>query len=523
MIYLSPLRFFGLGGLSMLRMENAWGWVLLAVAVCVGFGCRPAGSEDLAPAGRPDSLPLLEVEPQDHWRSDLQLDEVWMGDLDAIAQRGRLRVLTTYSTTNYFLEGGRPRGLTYELVEEFVKSLNEKLDLRSRPISAVFIPMSRDRLIPELAAGRGDLAAAHLTATQARAGQVDFGTPLVTGVKEVLVTGPGAPPLERLEDLSGVEVFVRPSSSYRESLETLNARLRGQGLAPTVVQGADENLEVEDILELLNAGSVTVTVVDDYLAAFWSDVFDGIRVHEDLVLRDDGEIGWALRKGTPKLAAEVDAFARAHRKGTLFGNVILKRYLRQNPWVKNMRAARELERLRETMDLFQRYAARYDFDWLLLAAQAYQESGLDQSLVSPAGAVGVMQLLPSTAAGREVGIADIWELENNIHAGVKYLRVLVDRYFDDPGLDDLNRHLFAFAGYNAGPNRIQRLRKEADELGLDSDQWFENVEVVVARRVGGEPVRYVSNIFKYYVAYSLEQETSERRRERKQAIGASDS
>ena len=507
----------------MARMENAWGWVFLAVAVCVGFGCRPAGSEDLAPAGRPDSLPLLEVEPQGDWRSDLQLDEVWMGDLDAIAQRGRLRVLTTYSRTNYFLEGGRPRGLTYELVEEFVKGLNEKLGLWSRPISAVFIPTSRDRLIPELAAGRGDLAAAHLTATQARAAQVDFGTPLVTGVKEVLVTGPGAPPLERLEDLSGVEVFVRPSSSYRESLETLNARLRGQGLAPTVVQGADEHLEVEDILELLNAGSVTVTLVDDYLAAFWSDVFDGIRVHEDLVLRDDGEIGWALRKGTPELAAEVDAFARAHRKGTLFGNVVLKRYLRQNPWVKNMRAERELERLRETMDLFQRYAARYDFDWLLLAAQAYQESGLDQSLVSPAGAVGVMQLLPSTAAGREVGIADIGELENNIHAGVKYLRVLVDRYFDDPGIDDLNRHLFAFAGYNAGPNRIQRLRKEADELGLDPDQWFENVEVVVARRVGSEPVRYVSNIFKYYVAYSLEQETSERRPETKQAIGASDS
>ena len=149
-------------------------------------------------------------------------------------------------------------------------------------------------------------------------------------------------------------------------------------------------------------------------------------------------------------------------------------------------------------------------------------SGLDQSLVSPVGAVGVMQLLPSTAAGREVAITDIWELENNIHAGVKYLNVLVDRYFDDPGLDDLNRHLFAFAGYNAGPNRIQRLRKEADELGLDPDRWFENVEVVVARRVGIEPVRYVSNIFKYYVAYSLEQETSERRRERKQAIGASE-
>jgi len=495
--------------------------VAVVMAVFEAFGSSPSESEDFGPAGRAASLPIEEVEPQGDWRSGVRLDEVWMGDLDAIAERGRLRVLTTYSMTNYFLEGARPRGLTYELVEEFVKNLNEKLGLRSRPISAVFIPMSRDRLIPELAAGRGDLAAANLTATEARAGQVDFGTPLVTGVKQVLVTGPGAPPFERPEDLSGVEIFVRLSSSYRETLEALNARLREQGLAPAVVLAADEHLEVEEILELVNAGIVTATVVDGHLAAFWSDVFDRIRVHEDLVLRDGGEIGWALRKGTPQLAAEVDSFARGHRKSTLFGNVLLKRYLGQNPWVKNMRAERELERHREMIDLFQRYGDRYDLDWLLLVAQAYQESGLNQSVVSPVGAVGVMQLLPSTAAGREVAIPDIWDLENNIHAGVKYLRVLLDHYFDDPGVDDLNRHLFALAGYNAGPNRIQRLRRETEQLGLDPNQWFENVEVLVARRVGAEPVRYVSNIFKYYVAYSLAQETSERRRERKQAVGAS--
>lgn len=488
------------------------GLVVAGILVLGGLGrsAETLEATELGPAGSPEAAPLREAGPEDSWHSAVALDEIWKGDLDGIAARGRLRVLTTYGMTNYFLDGARPRGLTYEGVEAFVAALNEKLGLRSRPITAVYIPTSRDRLLPDLAAGRGDLAAANLTVTGSRSELVDFGTPFATGVKEVVVTGPGAPSLGRLEDLSGVEVFVQPSSSYRESLEALNARLRGQGLEPVTIRAASERLEAEDILELVQAGSVAATVVDDHLASFWSGVFDRIRVHQDLVLREGGELAWALRRGTPRLAAEVDAFARTHRRGTLFGNVLLERYLKTNPWVKNLRAERERERLQGMVHLFKRYASEYDFDWLLVAAQAYQESGLDQSLVSPVGAVGVMQLLPSTAASPEVGIADVTDLESNIHAGVRYLRVLADRYFDEPGLDRLNRHLFAFAGYNAGPNRIQRLRADAAEQGLDPDQWFENVEMVVARRVGPEPVRYVANIFKYYVAYTLEREREQR-------------
>jgi membrane-bound lytic murein transglycosylase MltF len=148
---------------------------------------------------------------------------------------------------------------------------------------------------------------------------------------------------------------------------------------------------------------------------------------------------------------------------------------------------------------------------MLVAAQAYQESGLDHSKRSRAGAVGVMQVLPTTAASRQVGIPDIDDLENNIHAGVKYLHFLAEHYFNDPEMDALNRGLFTFAAYNAGPTRIQRLRREAKQRGLDPNRWFENVEVVVAEQVGSEPVRYVSNIYKYYVAYKLEEENFKRR------------
>jgi membrane-bound lytic murein transglycosylase MltF len=326
------------------------------------------------------------------------------------------------------------------------------------------------------------------------------------------VTGPGTPALESLEDLSGVEVFVRPSSSYQESLLALNERFTALGKAPVFIRTADENFEVEEILELVRSGVYTATVADDHLARFWAGAMEGIQVREDLVLRADVDIAWALRKDTPKLLAAANAFARKHRKGTLVGNVIYQRYLKNNPWVKNNRAELELLKLNGMIALFRKYGERYDFDWMLVAAQAYQESGLDQSRRSAAGAVGVMQVLPSTAASKQVGIPDIEDLESNIHAGVKYLHVLVDHYFDDPELDAVNRALFAFAGYNAGPNRIQRLRGVAEKRGLDPNRWFENVEVVVAEQVGSEPVRYVSNIYKYYVAYKLEAEHVERRR-----------
>ncbi|MBW2235361.1 MAG: transglycosylase SLT domain-containing protein, partial [Deltaproteobacteria bacterium] len=181
------------------------------------------------------------------------------------------------------------------------------------------------------------------------------------------------------------------------------------------------------------------------------------------------------------------------------------------PWVRNNRSKRELEKLDEMVALFRKYGAQYDFDWMLVAAQAYQESGLDHSKRSAAGAVGVMQVLPSTAASHQVEIPDIENLESNIHAGVKYLHVLVEHYFNDPEIDLLNRSLFAFAGYNAGPNRIQRLRGVAAQRGLDPNRWFENVEVVVAEQVGSEPIRYVSNIYKYYVAYKLEYQHFKRR------------
>ncbi|MDJ0787436.1 MAG: transporter substrate-binding domain-containing protein [Myxococcota bacterium] len=431
------------------------------------------------------------------------LSEPFHGDLAQIAQRGHLRVLTTYSRTHYFLDGPRPRGVAYEGMEAFRKQLNAKLGRKSRPIAFLYIPVPRDRLIPALAEGLGDVAAANLTITQRRLAQVDFADPFLKNVREVVVTGPGAAAPTSTRDLAGRTLFVRESATYHESLVALSRSLEAEGLPPIDIELAAEHFEDEDILEFVSAGLYDATIVDEHKAKLWADVLDGLVVHRDVAVAEHGEIAAAVRKTAPDLRAALNDFTREHKRGTLFGNVLFKRYLQQNRWVRSPAAAAERQRFLELLATFEAYGKRYDFEPLLLAAQGYQESGLDHDVRSAAGAVGIMQILPSTARSPEVGIPDIDDVESNIHAGAKYLRYLVDRYFSDPEIPEHDRVLLGMAAYNAGPARVRRLRAETAEAGLDPNRWFGNVEIIAAKRIGRETVQYVGNISKYFIAYQL--------------------
>jgi membrane-bound lytic murein transglycosylase MltF len=199
--------------------------------------------------------------------------------------------------------------------------------------------------------------------------------------------------------------------------------------------------------------------------------------------------------------------------------VVTKRYLQDTKWVKNALFEEEFQRFKDAVEFFKKYSDKYDFDWLMVAALAYQESRIDQSLRSPAGAVGVMQMLPATAKDPNVNIPNIDELEHNIHAGIKYLRFIRDRYFEKEPINEANKMLFTFASYNAGPARVAKLRLEAEKKGLDPNVWFRNVEIVAAKRIGRETVQYVSNIYKYYTAYRLIMDKMQLKKEAKQKIG----
>jgi membrane-bound lytic murein transglycosylase MltF len=401
----------------------------------------------------------------------------------------------------YALDGAEQRGIVYEAAQRFELFMNKKLDRKKLRVLVMIIPVRRDELLTALLDGRGDVAAGNLTITPERLALVDFSDPLMRDVSEVVVTGPKAPPLEAVADLGGVEVHLREGSSYWSTMRRLNAGLRSVDKPEARLVATGAFLEDHDLLEMVNAGLVPATVVDAHKARFWSQVFDDIEVREDLSVNRGGQIGWAIRPGSPDLRKLLDEFVKKHRKGTTFGNVVYRRYLEDASWVNNALDASGRDRFEGLAEDFKKYAGQYDLDWRLVAAQAYQESGLDPGTRSHAGAVGVMQLLPKTA--KSIGFDDIRDPTTNIHAGVKYMRHIIDTYFDEPELEPSQRHLFALAAYNAGPTRISKLRREAASKGLDPNVWFDNVEVVVARRVGSETVRYVGNIVKYYVAYKL--------------------
>ena len=226
-------------------------------------------------------------------------------------------------------------------------------------------------------------------------------------------------------------------------------------------------------------------------------------MRDDIIFRTGGQLGYAIRENSPELLAEMNEFLKSHRQGTLKGNILINRYVKDFDWTQNALGAEDYERFLEVVNIFEKYGDQYGFDYLIVTAQGYQESRLKQSARSHAGAVGIMQLLPSTAADSNVGISNISNTEDNIHAGVKYLNFIRNRYFNDPEMDDMNKTLFALAAYNAGPARITRLRNKAEQQGYDPNKWFDNVEMIAAKEIGRETVQYVSNILKYYVVYRL--------------------
>jgi membrane-bound lytic murein transglycosylase MltF len=424
------------------------------------------------------------------------------GDFDSLLARRLVRVLVPYSRTLYFVDKGHERGLTADLAREFEQYLNLKYkkQLGKRPITVVLIPTTRDKLLSGVANGIGDIAAGNLTATDERKRTVDFVAPGGKPMQELVVTGPGAPPITRLEDLSGKVVHVRAATSYLESLHALNQRLTASGLAPIQMVTLPPALEDEDVLEMLNAGLVNIVVADDWKARMWAQVLPKIRVREDLVVRVEGYPGWAVRKNSPQLVAVATAFYTKASKSRS-REYRLTQYFRRIKQINNNAKGSELKRFEATLKLFEKYGARYHFDPLMLAAQGFQESRLRQEARSHMGAIGVMQIMPAT--GKELKVGNISVIEPNIHAGAKYMDKLMTKYFPDAKFDEANRSLFAFASYNAGPGNMSKMRKLAIKRGLDGDQWFNNVEIVVAQRIGIETTTYVRNIYKYYVAYKL--------------------
>ena len=459
--------------------------MLLALALMTGVSLAGVGCALAAPPPYGIAVPM----------------ERHVGDLDGMVERRTIRVLTVYSRTTFFFDNGTPRGIAFQALSKFGEVLNRELRTGTRPIGIEFIPLHRDQLLPALADGRGDVAAAYLTITPEHERLVAFTAPLLTGVRQIAVTRLGVAPLPNVEALAGKTVFVRRSSSYWSGIEALNERFRREGRAPVILKPAPEELEDEDLLEMLDAGLLRTVIVDSHVATFWKQFLPRIRLDTNAVVRAHGDIAWAVRKDSPELKARLDAFIAAYGIDTTFGAVTFREYMKSGWALRHAADPAELRKFRRLEGFFRKYGDQYSLDWMLMAAQGYQESRLNQEARSSVGAIGVMQVMPAT--GRMLDVGDIRLVEPNIHAGVKYIRLLIDQNYKDEPMAAIDKALFAFAAYNAGPATIASLREEAARRRLDPNVWFNNVELVAAERIGRETVSYVRNIYRYYVAYSL--------------------
>jgi len=493
--------------------------LLAAITACSGRQeVAPVGTAVATPSAVDAAIPET-VSPYDALPEAVRLvmDKPFIGDFDTLVARRAIRVGVTFNRTHYFIDKGQERGLTYESLKLFENDLNADLKTGNLKVHVVIVPMTRAQLYHALASGKVDMVAAMVTVRPELEKLAAFSVPTRTNVKEVVVTGPGAPPIATVDDLAGQEVFVRKGSIYEESLVRLNEQLKARGKPAVVIDEAPDVLEDDDVLEMVNAGLAPITIVDDYLAEFWSKVFTSLKVHSNIAVRSGGNLAVAFRKENPQLREVVNAWLRKHSKGDAFRNTIERRYLDSTRYAKNAAADTERQKLQAVTELFKKYGAQYNLDPLLMAAQGYQESTLDQDVKSPVGAIGVMQVMPPT--GKELNVGDIAQVDANIHAGVKYMRFMVDQYYKDEPMDDMNKALMTFASYNAGPGRIRQLRAETKKRGLDPNVWFGNVERVASERIGRETVTYVSNIYKYYITYRLLSDQRDRREAAKAAVG----
>jgi membrane-bound lytic murein transglycosylase MltF len=495
---------------------------LLCVALVLVVGCGgstepavPASPAPSADGGAPASVPATPAAPVDEEPlpevpspydalpegARVLLEQPFTGDLDEMITRRVIRAGVTFNRTHYFIDRGQQRGIAYESLMNFEEALNARLKTGNLRVHVAIVPLGREALQSALLEGKVDVVIAQVTVTPEREKIAAFSNPTRTDVSQIVVTGPGAPPIQSADDLSGREVAVRAGSTYQESLESLNQRLAAAGKAPVIIKQVPLNLEDDDILEMVNAGLIQITVVDDYLAQFWKKVFTSIEPHPAAAVRTGGVLAVAMRKDNPKLRNAVNTWLQKYGESSAFANVLQKRYLESTKFVTNAAAEQEQRKFQTLLDYFRKYATQYDVDPVIMAAQGYQESRLDQNAKSHVGAIGVMQVMPAT--GKELNVGDITQTEANIHAGIKYMRFMIDQYYKDEPMTPMNKVLMTFASYNAGPGRMRQLRRETAKRGLDPNVWFGNVERVASEKVGRETVQYVSNIYKYYVAYTL--------------------
>jgi membrane-bound lytic murein transglycosylase F len=436
------------------------------------------------------------------WELTRHNRERYVGDLDEIRKRGVLRVLTRNNSSAYFISKGEQRGFEFELARELAKDLGVRL--------AMVVPSSRDDLISILLAGGGDLIAAGMTVTDQRGEQVRFTTPMLRSARYVVTHAADTKLILGPEDLDQLAIHVRFSSTTFATARLLESTLAFQ-LPITEIK---ESMEMEEMLERVASGEFEATIVDQDI--FTLEQALGVPIASRLEAGEPLPKAWAARPDSIELSARADAFIRTHLRDGLIRILYQRYYAPTSKTVVNAHdhdfRADARGRISRFDELFKKEGEENGIDWRLLAAIAFTESRFDPKATSSFGAMGLMQLLPATA--KAVGVPSIDEVGDNVRAGARYLRRLIDAFAEE-GLEQRQQVRFAIAAYNVGIGHVRDARAIAVEVGLDKNVWFKNVEESLRLKKvpkwhekskfgycrADEPIRYVSNVQSWYDVY----------------------
>lgn len=391
---------------------------------------------------------------------ELDVARIYREDLPALKKRRLLRLITYRSPVNYFYDRGRLKGFEYELMRRFARQHNMRLD--------VVIADSHEEMQALLQEGKGDVIAASLPEG------------LYSGLRKIKITRPynySTPVIVGSEDdgvildsrgLENRRVRLPAESPYRKFFQ----RIKDQGINVNIVD-ADPGLNTEAVLFRVARGLYDLTVISGH--ELNAEFTRQLNLKPHFALSDPYPHVWAVRNtDTLLLSALNEYIKKEYRQG--FYNVLHARYIdNPNRLPADPKLLAQDYRLSPYDEIVHKYAEDFSFDWRLIVAQMYQESRFNPKAISDAGAEGLMQMLPATA--EQIGINELDNPDKSIYGGIRYLDYLRSRFEDDLHLED--RTWFTLAAYNAGYNRVKRARELAEQMDLDKDRWFENVEIAM--------------------------------------------
>lgn len=411
--------------------------------------------------------------------------------LERIKNRGEITVLTRNNGHCYYNYQDRPMGFEYDLARAFADHLGVELNVRTPDWQEIF---------HELRKGKGDFIAASLTITPARKRLADFSHGYLT-VQQRIIVHQGNYNLSEMEDLNGMTIYVRRGTPYEERLR----ELKGRGMDIKI--RLHDEVPTEEFIRMVAEKEIPVTVADSNIALLNRRYYPEVKVA--FPLEEPQLLGWAVRKEDSALRKAINAFfEKIMEDGTYakihdqyYGSVEIFDYVDLRKYHSRIKT-----RLPKYLDTIKAAADKYDFDWRLIAAMIYQESHFDPNAMSHTGVRGIMQLTEVTA--NEMGVDDRLDPSQAIRGGVRYLRILYDRF---ESAHEPDRTLIALAGFNVGYGHVRDAQKLAAEMGMNPESWSALQQVLPLLRYpkyykqtehgycrGTEPVRYVKRIRTYY-------------------------